>query len=528
MTATVAFLLLLAQQVPPVAPMPPYREETDQPSASFPEPLPQERGALPHLGRAMQASDPKVAIENFDLALGQLPQPTGFRGMVQCMRGGALMHDEQQAQAEAAIDECYRLLPGHPATQMTRAMLYMEKGDFVRAAPLIATAIGAAPNIREGFPVQQAGVVLSGLDYARRDDVREQFVRKLVEAGYGKDDPTFYSGIAREAVLDRVRRRDISGAVALLPGITDPEDGLMMLIDRRFDAIWPQLEEWAHTDLAVQRDMLVRQARAAADVAGTPEARLGLTGVLERTGHRAEAKRLLAETMGDTALWDDFRFAVGLSAVRLSRLMVEDGSEGDAAVQPMLTVLGDAPITRETGGLHTVTPNLARRYVLQGRFDRALEVVDRYTPQADDINHANDIGFMLAMRTCALHGKGDKAAAARARSELMTRYAANVAANGMASKCVGDLRNLAADLEQSLAEERKRSAILLSIARARRRVSQGLPAVEDSLGGKDVDALYVDPALLVVFERYGRALPASFLPALDQWQTPLDAAPDAR
>ena len=479
MTPAVVILLLLAQQTPAeTATIPAYQSSPARSPMLPPEPLPQERAALPHIGRAM-ATAGKELIENFDLALGQLPQPTPFRGMVLCMQSEALAAEQEEARAAAAIDECYRLLPDNPGAQMLRAMLYIEHRDFVRAAPLIAAAIRAAPEVGNMFPLERVGIVLTGLDYARRDDIREQFVRALVDGGFGKDDPAFYSGLARQAVLDHVRKRDIAGAVALLPGITDPEDGLMMLIDRRFDPIWPQLEEWAHNDLVVQRDALVSQSRARANVEDTPEARLALTAILERTGHRDEAKRLLSETVADPASWDDYRFAAGMSAVRLSRLMREDGAIGDAAIQPMLTVMGNMPITLETGGLHTVPPNLARSYLLQGRHDQALAVADRYTPKVDEIYQNEDIGFMVAARVCALHGKGD-ATAERLRGDLMTRYAANIKANQMAAQCVGDVQAQALRLRRSIEEERDRSAGLLSVARARRRLAQGLPAVEDS------------------------------------------------
>lgn len=515
---------LMQAQPPPVFVAPPRSQHPHSPPAN-PEPLPQERAALPHLGRAL-ATRGSDAIANFDLALARLPQPTRFRGLILCMQGDLLAEAGEGARAAAAIDECHRLLPDDPRAQMRRAMQYIDTNDFVRAAPLIAAALRVAPEMGAWLPVEHVGVVLTGLQYARRDDVREQFIRALVDAGFGKDDPEFYSGIARQAVLDRVRERDVPGAVALLSGITDPDDGLMMLIDRRYEAVWPQLEEWAHNDLTVQRDALLRQARARAAVEDTPEARLDLNLVLERTGHREEAKRRLVQTIADPALWDDFRLYAGMSAVRLSRMMVEDGVTGDTAIQPMIEVLGDAPITRDTGGLHTVTPNLARRYILQGRHDLALAVVDRHGPKPGDIYQHEDIGFMVAMRVCAFYGKGDTAGAARERSDLILRYATNVMANQMAAQCVGDVRDQGAALRLSVEQDRTRSSALLDIARARQRLAQGLPAVEDPIGGAVVDALYTDPVLIALVEHYGRALPASFLPALDHWKArkPLDAA----
>ncbi|HET8612737.1 MAG TPA: hypothetical protein VFL92_08225, partial [Sphingomonas sp.] len=227
MSMTLAIALALASTTPAALP-----QQQDPFTAAAP--LPEEQVAMPEIRAAFGAGDPKEMIDHFDRALAQLPQPTRLRGVVQCLRGTTLNALERKAEAEAAIDECYRLDPDLPFAQLVYAWKLDETGDLRGAVRMFAKAVTESPATVSRLPVDVVETMLRRLQYDSDSALRQQLILALVNAGYGQNDPAFFSSLARETMASRLAAGDIAGARALIPAVTDPADGLKMLIDRTY------------------------------------------------------------------------------------------------------------------------------------------------------------------------------------------------------------------------------------------------------------------------------------------------------
>ncbi len=389
---TAAALVLCAAQAGAVPRLPSSPVLAADAAPFWPEPLPGERAALPALRVAFTAPDPAEQLAALDKVLAMLPQPTRLRGAVQCARGGLQQNLGQNAQA--ATDECYRINPDQPFAAV-KARLDFMSGSPGEGARLLASAIRADPRIALSMNSSVWERLLRQLGYAGRGVDRQQLVLALADTPTAAADAVFYSGLVRAAMLDRMNHDDLTGSEALLPKVIDPEDGLAMLIDRRFEPLWPRLEEWANRDLVIQRDVLERSARAAYHLDPGLDTRNRLAAVLVRTGHLTEGVAVLRSAGDGVTPRADDAFYQGIAAVRLSRYIATSGERDPALVlAPMERMLAGG-VTARTSYLQNVVPNLAIDDIALGRPEQAIAVLDRYPSALIGVRTARRTGITL-------------------------------------------------------------------------------------------------------------------------------------
>lgn len=450
--------------------------------------------------RARAEKDFARQIADLDAALAQLPRPTRFRGMVQCYRGWVLSELDRRADSDAAIEECYRLRPDDSYAMWEMASVLLTRRDLTRGARLLIAAIRADPTPLANYDVFAMESTLRELEHAREDGLRAELLLALSATEYGRDDPGWTSRHARGAIDGLLAKGDRAGAVRLLPLILVPRLGLELLVDRRYEAIWPDIEAWAGGDLRAQRDAYVTAARAAFELDPSMALRRNYAEALLAAGRAEEAKALLAEALADPKLWDAERYDAAMLAIRLAGIRTAEGDvEGGLAVLRRLKAA--APPERYPA-IGNVIAAEAQMLTSAGRHAEALALLDAHERVINAGVRTASHAFIPALRVCALRGAGRTVDAGRAAAALAYDYPTNMAAQRHAASCGAGAAERRRLWLQSLDMPEARGEALLAWLEADR-------AGDTVLAG--------DPQARAAFERNGRPLPASFDDALSGW-----------
>lgn len=502
-------LLLLAATSPveqsPLEPEAPPQTDRDQPQ-------PDEAVGAAAYGRALAAKAPADQIEDLDRAIVALPRPTRFRGQVQCYRGWVLDELGRKADSEAAFAECYQLRPDDPYALWVASSVALGKRDVRRGVRLLLAAIRADPQPLAYYDQAAMDSILRQLAYERLNGVRAELLAELGKAGYGRDDPAWTSTQARDTLDALLASGDRAGAVRMLPLILVPRIGLELLVDRRYQPIWPDIEGWAGGNLVTQRDAYVTAAKAAFDVDPTLARRRNYAVALQAAGRTSEAQALLAAALADQSKWDETRYDIIMIAIRLSGMLEAEGRI-DEALRVLRRLKAVTPAAKFAMAANLM-PNEARLLIAAGRQAEALKLLDAETPPASRLENRAALGFFTALRICALRGLNREAEAQQLTLQLTRDSGTNVTARQIASGCNRDAADRNQRWIETINDPTRRSEGLLAFLRMKR-----MPGRSDTFGDENFigGPLRIDAANEALFNRLGRNLPASFDAALAGW-----------
>ncbi len=222
------------------------------------------------MARAIQIADPVERFEAIDAALDQLPRPTRLRGEVVCARASLYAALFRYVEARAGAEECSRLLPGDPRVDEMMAGILLGRAlaglgapdDLQRGATLLASTYERAPERALSAEPLSALSLLRRLGYARLDKVRDRYATALIAAGFPAAHPGLLDPFIGDLMLSRIASGDKPGAVRLLPLLTDLQTALGIIVDRRFEPVWPDIDRWSGGDLLTQRRAGLASTRA--------------------------------------------------------------------------------------------------------------------------------------------------------------------------------------------------------------------------------------------------------------------------
>lgn len=298
----------------------------------------------------------------------------------------------------------------------------------------------------------------------------------------------------------------------MLPLILVPRIGLELLVDRRYEPIWPDIEGWAGGNLVTQRDAYVTAAKAAFDVDPTLAHRRNYAVALQAAGRTSEAQALLAVALADQSQWDETRYDIIMIAVRLSGMLEAEGKV-DEALKVLRRLKAVTPIAKfETAA--NLMPNEARLLIAAGRPAEALKLLDTETPPASRLENRAALAFYTALRICALRGLHREADAQQLMLQLTRDSGTNVAARQIASGCNRDPADRNQRWIETINDPTRRSEGLLAFLRMKRMPGRMGSFVDENFVGTP---LRIDATNEALFNRLGRNLPASFDAALAGW-----------
>ncbi len=446
-------------------------------------------------------------------ALASLPEPTPMRGELLCARGGILQMTDRLPEALEAFRQCEQLLPDDP--RVLQALTYISSQldrpedtarFFIRFVELSETA---DPGIGFGFHES----LRRELQYAKAFDLDRKLSQALVRKGWYRDDPRAFSFMAKDALLAELEAGNRDGALAILPQITAPFTGAALLIDRRYEAIWPAVEAWAGDNMRAQRDATVRSARAAYDAEGSAGKRLNYLVALSTTGQRDQAIEGYAAWLAQPAGADESHER-SLAVMRLGNDLAFVGRE-DEAIAVMTKALNEL----DRDGQLNVAPNLAVDLILANRGSEALALLTRYSPSDADLEAPAANGYFYALRACALQSMGRTSEARQLEAQVLTAYANNARAVAILTSCMWEDVQLVDYFIGRLADPQERETTILGIASAQYRQVNGIPS--RSIGEKAYDRVFARPELQRAYRTYARPMPTAYEAVLNNFAPPL-------
>lgn len=324
----------------------------------------------------------------------------------------------------------------------------------------------------------------------------------LARIGFGGDRGDF---LTAEAVAILLARGDKAGAADLLKFIDEPRVVEDLLIQRRYAAIWPQLEEMAGPHLEkVRASSTAAAERALARKPEDHEALADLANALRHSGRLDDAIKLKSR-LPAKAQMSSADEQVGWLVNNIALAMHEAGRADEA--DALFADLNEAPMPKEFWRV-SMKINRLELLVFDGKFDRALPLIEP-TAKTEGSDYAEQL--VRRLRYCTYSRLGRTSEAALLEGDLLAHAKDAPAPTIDGLLCAGQI-----DKAEKLA-----LASLKNADEAKRRSFEGdfvrqlqvkpLTSDDPSVWEGKWQDLRRRPAIAAEFERLGRDMPDAYL-----------------
>jgi transglutaminase-like putative cysteine protease/tetratricopeptide (TPR) repeat protein len=466
------------------------------------------RADLERVGAMMQTGDQSKLVEALALIngiAGKIQRPSPAAGLVDGMKGAILSGLNRRPAALTALSSSIEQYQGNAEIMQLLIAYQIDARDVPGALKTMAIALKSQPAILTAFNpdwVRMINTLIRALPAADRQPHREDLCIILSSGGWGVAPRTVEGNQFLECAAEaRIKRGQLAEARAILAkGL--PADALAGLaIDRRFQAIWPDLEAEARTGFKSRIDEdIASAARAAKDAPEDFAAMTRYVRALRVAGRADEAvkagqalagRRDKIEASGEPAFWYINEYAYALA----------QAGQVDAAIGRMDALLALGVDTYP----ELVSQVINRSEMLNqwGRHDLAyaalVEAEEKYA------KHASLYGkkWMWAGKACALRELGRGGEADLFDKQLAGNPEENRAAMSMAAACRGDEKMIEALLIVRLDDPETRNDVLGGFLQFRK--ESGSP-FEIKLR-RIVDRVRARPSLQAKLTQYGRSVP---------------------
>jgi tetratricopeptide (TPR) repeat protein len=186
----------------------------------------------------LSAGDARGAIELLNRAIDSDVLPEGPRGSAYFFRAAALREQGKFKEAVADLDEAARLTPDKPQIPVLAFDLSMRMEK-------LGPAYDYALKVAKQFPPETASLDLQSLYRilaTRKKDDALTLRAALFDAGYrGSPRGIAADEMFRELVTGYLDRNDIVNAIRVAEGIVSVDVLVDMMIDKRFEEVWPAI-----------------------------------------------------------------------------------------------------------------------------------------------------------------------------------------------------------------------------------------------------------------------------------------------
>ena len=334
----------------------------------------------------------------------------------------------------------------------------------------------------------------------------------LIGTRYFKERPESVSSAVLRGIAEAVKASKNDEAVALLTNIITPRDGLKLLIDRRFEPMWPQIERWAG-DLTAQRDTMVAATQTAFERDPRAKTRVRYADALAAAGRMEEAIGVLRAGLDARAPTEDAYYR-GNEVSALANLLNEDG-QTEAALKVF-----DGEIDRAgppIAGRGNLLANRGMMRAWAGQTRQALldaEVGERAARTEPSAPSEAALLWYGAIRVCALARGGQIEAARGNIVRVAAARSLNPEAYRRATLCLEDVDAFKNATLLRLAQDDDRAGTMLMLQRPALLRNSPEGRVSEAMVAK----VRTDPQVAAALAKYGRDVPANDTPALVDWR----------
>jgi len=512
--SVIAAMLLVAAPVGAIPPAGEVDERLDVSESARTEPRyfptpeeftgPGEQAILTAIAQSLaDPAAPQKALPALDEALGKLQRPSKLRGVVQFMRSGLLIANSRESDAIDAIEESIRLLPGYSAPLLSAASTYAYANQPGKGTDYFLRAAEVDPKGVRKVDDYEVDNLIRRLKVARDDRRARMLSDRLLEIGWIGSSLRSRSNLARTAIEQRIDDGKIDDAKALIPKLVVPGHSYDLLMDRKYSAIWPDLEAWAGPRLEGQWATYLREARdrwtPSKDVVATRD----YLAALRAAGHdRTTIRDILPlfDRKLDPVRVNELQFVVA----GVANALAHEGRWND--VQALFAKAQAVwPLQQKNPNSLNIAANWASYLLYEGKYEQALEKMEVALDLARQWEVNPDaIGQMYAYRACALHQmKRDSEAGVSIAIASAVGFPNDLAYLHL---CTGNRDAARRALLDGLKSETGRGRVLAFMQKTSSR------AVDSDYGRRlriEVDSLKADPEILAEVQTYGRILPYS-------------------
>lgn len=425
------------------------------------------------------------------------------RAIVDAMRASALLGLKREKEAQRLISEIKTMTPQQPfpATTLFQGGILADRYDI--AADAFDELIARFPDVAREQDQKLVGFFLrnepKGQD-SRNDDRRIALAR----LGYGGDDGDW---IASSAVDILMRRGDAAAASGILQYVDETRLIEDMLVQKRYGALWPRLEQLAGPHLENTRASLVAAAEKAYAAAPDDHERLAkYVNALRHAGRLDEAIALKAKVpqtaiaMGDA----DEQMGWTVNNIALALHAANRAEEADK----LFAMLNDATMRKEYWRISTKI-NRLELLVTDGKFNQALPLIEP-TARTEGSPYADQL--VRRLRYCTLARLDRKADADKYLPDVLSHAADAPGPTIDGLLCAGEIDKAEQVALTALknADVRKRLGFEEEFVRSLQPVA--LTSDDPSVWQERWGELRKRLAIAREYDRLGRDMPAEYLP----------------
>ncbi|MEO6218353.1 MAG: hypothetical protein ABIO86_20165 [Sphingomonas sp.] len=420
-----------------------------------------------------------------------------FLGIACFMHGDARGADEAFAAAEKAR-------PGDPAQLELEQKAASIGGGPIRLA-VLNRIIDRHPEMVASLDPWAPGMVIAWLMQQKRDAESDALILRLAALNLGKANRPIHDELTMHAVQIRLRAGQLDESLKLVRQIHSLANLTTMLIDRRYQALWPALEAMVgpHMESAIAASI----ADAEATVKAAPDdgaARWSLIETYYLAGRLDDADRAgrdfaqtpeTIDSIDQPGTWAINEHAMVLHAMNRR-------ADADARL---------AALTAQDFGpkpwLINIAVNRLEFVVRDGAFAKALGLMDGTEKLAHDFGNTGVQQGMRRLRLCTALSLDSKADVTPLLSEIRAHEADSRSATLDALLCVGKVEEAEGVLLRWLANPDPQSSVLGFMQ------PDGAAAeVDPSIWDTSRARLRGRPEAQAAFLRIGRDLPVAYWP----------------
>lgn len=468
-----------------------------------------EAAVVSDLSKALDADG--LGIGQLDSLLALLDRPTPWRGIVQGMRAEALLNIDKTAQARAAAEESVRLTPGMAGPHIPASYVLTFTGAAGRGADVWLEASVIDPDAARETPSYWMLAMVGRLEEAGDVARAEKIKVRMDEIGMA----TLLAPARSSAALSRFRAvfaRD--GAVAarpLLSAIVSPKDLLGLYVDRRFEAVWPDIARWTGADFGRVQQLYLTELRREWQSSRTMEAATNYARALTALEAEDAAIRLFLPELAADKI-SPYVEGMEFLAPVVGRALTDLGRAPEGAA--LLARVERAMPPEATAMKLNLSGNRVRQaYMLADWADVARSAADWTKTALSQGVAVNDepIRNVMALQVCGLEHLGRRAEAASTRALIVASQRLQQEAAMTVFACEDDFASARSLMIGRLGDPDARMAALLAL-------QPSLPLDHTTPQGLVGERFYLklksDPAVRAAANRVGRILPQPILQRL--------------
>lgn len=431
-----------------------------------------------------------------------------------------LRFDLQCAIDEKRYNDAYPLLlqnekvNGPVVGPIATVMIALEAKQYDAAADrLIAAANKPADNGGLLEPFNNIRWFEGKLKDVDRHDIALSTIRRYVNTAAYRGLAEREKDFLREILFSReVEAGNVDAARPMLASITEPRLFFRFLADRRYAALWPDLERRAGPNMSAVFDANIARTRAI--LAGDPEDVEKLSDLVLALDEAGRYSEVLSLTEGFAApaklatLGEYHFFALD------SRVNALDGLGREAEASALFDAMAAIPFdAKKNGWLVNFVTNRSGRLARMGEWEKTLEASERAAFVANQYGSPYARQIIAADRACALAALGRKGELQPLLAKMDENRADDSPAAVQAMQCAGRGDRAAEIAIEALRDRDLRSDILRNLQ------GQEFTVFASRTGMPDYFLpLKQRPDVAAVFNEVGRDLPQSLVtPAGKRW-----------